>query len=206
MPNALASERSPYLRQHQLNPVDWMPWGEPALRRAQELKRPILLSIGYSACHWCHVMARESFENVETAALMNFRYSVDASWQVPHFEKMLYDNAQLLSLFSEAYRANRSSYYRYAVKRTAEWLIREMTVAGGAFACSLDAESEGKEGAYYLLTADGLDSALGDDAARFVERYFNGSADFADGKVLNRLSGHATEGDHARCHCPAPMP
>ena len=375
MPNALASERSPYLRQHQLNPVDWMPWGEPALRRAQELKRPILLSIGYSACHWCHVMARESFENVETAALMNewfvnikvdreerpdidaihiralqamgrragwpltifltpdgnpfwggtyfppeerddlpafrdvlkwvndtyhsdpesvaqkgaqfvdelisgsrqtqegvdlthnmissvaedllahvdqanggllgapkfpypslfrflwnqgardkradfrcavirtldgmakggifdhvgggfFRYSVDASWQVPHFEKMLYDNAQLLSLFSEAYRATRNSYYRYAVKRTAEWLIREMTVAGGAFACSLDAESEGKEGAYYLLTADGLDRALGDDAARFFERYFKGSADFADGKVLNRLSGHATEGDH----------
>jgi uncharacterized protein YyaL (SSP411 family) len=71
MPNLLAQERSTYLRQHQSNPVDWLPWGELALERARELKRPILLSIGYSACHWCHVMARESFDDAATAALMN---------------------------------------------------------------------------------------------------------------------------------------
>jgi uncharacterized protein YyaL (SSP411 family) len=69
--NRLIHETSPYLRQHAHNPVDWYPWGEEALRRARDEDRPILLSIGYSACHWCHVMERESFENEATAALMN---------------------------------------------------------------------------------------------------------------------------------------
>src|SRR3984885_11794137 len=71
MPNRLAAERSPYLLQHQANPVDWYPWGPEALERAKAEDRPILLSIGYSACHWCHVMAHESFEDPKTAALMN---------------------------------------------------------------------------------------------------------------------------------------
>src|SRR3954466_15261032 len=74
MPNRLARETSPYLLQHKDNPVDWYPWGEEALARAREEDRPILLSIGYSACHWCHVMERESFEDPETAALMNERF------------------------------------------------------------------------------------------------------------------------------------
>ena len=68
MANRLADETSPYLLQHKDNPVDWYPWGEEALARAREEDRPILLSIGYSACHWCHVMERESFEDAETAA------------------------------------------------------------------------------------------------------------------------------------------
>ena len=71
MANRLAHETSPYLLQHKDNPVDWYPWGEEALGRARDEDRPILLSIGYSACHWCHVMERESFEDPETAALMN---------------------------------------------------------------------------------------------------------------------------------------
>src|ERR687896_495726 len=71
MSNRLAGESSPYLLQHKDNPVDWYPWGEEALARARDEDRPILLSIGYSACHWCHVMAHESFEDEETAALMN---------------------------------------------------------------------------------------------------------------------------------------
>ena len=70
-PNRLADEQSPYLRQHALNPVDWYPWCDEALERARREDKPILLSIGYSACHWCHVMERESFENEEIAALMN---------------------------------------------------------------------------------------------------------------------------------------
>jgi uncharacterized protein YyaL (SSP411 family) len=74
MPNALAHESSPYLLQHRDNPVDWLPWGERALARAREEDRPLLVSIGYSACHWCHVMERESFEDPETAALMNERF------------------------------------------------------------------------------------------------------------------------------------
>ena len=76
MANRLANETSPYLLQHKDNPVDWFPWGEEALARAREEDRPILLSIGYSACHWCHVMERESFEDPETAALMNERFVV----------------------------------------------------------------------------------------------------------------------------------
>src|SRR4051795_251476 len=71
MANALARETSPYLLQHRDNPVDWLPWGEEALRRAREHDRTLLVSIGYSACHWCHVMERESFEDPQTAALMN---------------------------------------------------------------------------------------------------------------------------------------
>ncbi len=71
MANRLASETSPYLRQHADNPVDWWPWGDEAWEEARRSDRPVLLSIGYSACHWCHVMAHESFENAETAELQN---------------------------------------------------------------------------------------------------------------------------------------
>src|SRR3954468_2663541 len=71
MPNRLAHETSPYLQQHANNPVDWYPWGEEALQRARSEDKPILLSVGYSACHWCHVMAHESFEDVDIAAQMN---------------------------------------------------------------------------------------------------------------------------------------
>ena len=71
MPNRLSGETSPYLQQHAANPVDWYPWGEEALSRARSEDRPILLSVGYSACHWCHVMAHESFEDPEVAAVMN---------------------------------------------------------------------------------------------------------------------------------------
>jgi len=71
MPNRLISETSPYLLQHAHNPVDWYPWGREALDKAQSENKPILVSIGYAACHWCHVMERESFEDQETADLMN---------------------------------------------------------------------------------------------------------------------------------------
>src|SRR5580693_7995338 len=71
MPNRLAKETSPYLLQHAHNPVDWYPWGEEALRRARQESKPILVSIGYAACHWCHVMERESFEDADTAGIMN---------------------------------------------------------------------------------------------------------------------------------------
>ena len=74
MPNRLAEETSPYLLQHKDNPVDWYPWGTEALARARREDRPVLLSIGYSACHWCHVMEHESFEDAETARIMNERF------------------------------------------------------------------------------------------------------------------------------------
>ena len=74
MPNKLINETSPYLLQHAHNPVDWYPWGEEALQKAERENKPILVSIGYAACHWCHVMEKESFEDEETAALMNERF------------------------------------------------------------------------------------------------------------------------------------
>src|SRR5215213_3397682 len=72
--NLLGRETSPYLLQHRDNPVHWMPWGKAAFERARQEDKPVLLSVGYAACHWCHVMAHESFENDETAALMNNRF------------------------------------------------------------------------------------------------------------------------------------
>jgi len=343
-PNRLARETSPYLRQHAFNPVDWYPWGPEALARARDEARPILLSIGYAACHWCHVMERESFEDEATARLMNehfvsikvdreerpdldaiymqavqamtghggwpmtvfltpdgapfyggtyfppvdrqgmpsftrvllavaeawrerrdqvgesaarmralyaattqraepqgtldarlleratraldgmfderhagfgrapkfpptmaldfllrrwartgepralemvqrtfvamarggiydqvgggfARYAVDARWLVPHFEKMLYDNALLVRLGANLWQATHDAEVRRVTEETLRWVEREMTSPEGGFYSSLDADSEGHEGLFYLWTVDELDAALGPDAA-----------------------------------------
>ena len=355
MANHLATETSPYLLQHAHNPVDWWPWGDGALSRARAEQRPILLSIGYAACHWCHVMERESFENEETAALMNAnfvcikvdreerpdidaiymqatqamtghggwpmtvfltpegepfyagtyfppedrqgmpsfqrvlggvadawankqasvtkttasmrdlyaqssertratgaldeallsramsslvqryeprfggfdgapkfpptmtldfllrqwartgeaqalemathtfrsmarggiydqvgggfsRYSVDAYWLVPHFEKMLYDNALLVRLGANLWQATRELEFRRVTEETIGWLAREMTSPDGGFYSSLDADSEGHEGRYYVWDANELDTLLGEDAD-LVRAYWGVTAD-----------------------------
>jgi uncharacterized protein YyaL (SSP411 family) len=336
MANRLAQETSPYLLQHRDNPVDWYPWGEDALRRAGEEDRPILLSIGYSACHWCHVMERESFEDPETAAYMNehfvnvkvdreerpdvdalymeavqaisgqggwpmtvfldpdgvpfyggtyfppddgrgmpsfrmvmeavvdayrgkreeirdrapqmrarlaaigqaapgpapeaevleqaldrlraaadierggfggapkfppasalelllargeravvertldamlaggiydqvgggfARYSVDAVWLVPHFEKMLYDNALLARAYLHGWQALGHERYRRICEETLDWGLREMRGPEGGFFSALDADSEGEEGRFYVWTPDEIRAALSDAAA-----------------------------------------
>ena len=350
MPNRLIHETSPYLLQHAHNPVDWYPWGEEALKRAQEGDKPILLSIGYSACHWCHVMERESFENAEIARIMNesfinikvdreerpdldlvymtalqhltgsggwpltmfltpqgrpffggtyfppedrqgiagfprvlqavaaayhsrrqelegaadhlqarlqeslaheaslepltsdlvvtaywglvsqfdplhggfgsapkfpqpmllefllryhhrsgdagalarvemtleqmarggiydqvgggfHRYSTDAQWLVPHFEKMLYDNALLSRLYLHAYQATGKAFYRQVAQETLDYVLREMTSPLGGFYSAQDADSEGVEGKYYVWTAQEIAAALGGEA-EVVGRYF----------------------------------
>jgi uncharacterized protein len=342
MANRLAQETSPYLRQHADNPVDWYAWSTEAFERARREDKPILLSIGYAACHWCHVMAHESFENPATAALMNeqfvnikvdreerpdvdgiymqavqamtgqggwpmtmfltpagepfyggtyfpprdrhglpaftrvlrsvadayhtkrdsldqttrrlraiydavgaaavatgelsrvtldrafqniaarydarhggfegapkfpmamvldftlrrdpimalesfrhmarggiddqlgggfHRYTVDAIWLVPHFEKMLYDNALLARLGVHLWQATRDAEVRTATERTLDWVAREMTDPSGGFYASLDADSDGREGAFYVWTAAELDSLLGADAAA-VKAYY----------------------------------
>jgi uncharacterized protein YyaL (SSP411 family) len=341
MANALAHETSPYLLQHQHNPVDWLPWGEEALGRAREEDRPLLVSIGYSACHWCHVMERESFEDPQTAALMNerfvpvkvdreerpdvdalymeavqamtghggwplnvfltpeqipfyggtyfppeprmgmpsfrqvlgavadawekrkdeireqgarmaqrlqggallapsdepitedaldaavatlrrsfdsvnggwggapkfpaasviefllrrgehqmslytlramasggmydqvgggfARYSVDTTWTVPHFEKMLYDNALLARAYVHGWQVTNDAILRRTAEETLEWALREMRAPEGGYFSALDADSEGVEGKYYVWTVDELRAALGDDAPAAIE-------------------------------------
>ena len=371
--NLLAQETSPYLLQHKTNPVHWRPWGEPALAEAKRLDRPILLSIGYAACHWCHVMAHESFENPSIADVMNglfvnvkvdreerpdidalyqaalamlgeqggwpltmfltpdaepfwggtyfpptprygrpgfpdvlaqigqvyreqkdkvaknvaalrqglaklsapeagkgitpamldeapmmalrlvdpirggtagapkfpqpvffrllwrayrstrapmfreavtltldalckggiydhlgggfARYSTDAEWLVPHFEKMLYDNALLIDLLTEVWLDTRSSLYARRVRETVEWALAEMRIdhpSGDgtfAFAAALDANSEGVEGKYYVWSSAELDDVLGADAAAFKRAYGAESGGNWEGHTILNLSG-----------------
>ena len=384
MPNALAGATSPYLLQHADNPVEWQEWGDAALDRARAENKPILLSIGYAACHWCHVMAHESFENPGTAAVMNrlfvnikvdreerpdldtvyqqalavmgqqggwpltmfltpegepfwggtyfppeprygrpgfvqlleqvaelwrerneristnrqaiiealrrlstpapgeappatlaaslarqlgqrfdtmhgglagapkfpqapilrliweearrsgdptlhhrlrhtltriaqggiydhlgggfARYSVDAYWLVPHFEKMLYDNAQLLELLGSAHAITGERLSRVRAEETVAWLRREMMVEG-AFASALDADSEGVEGRFYVWDAAEIDRVLGDDAPAFRLAYGVTDAGNWEGKaVLNRLHEPGLPSDQEEAvlaHCRA---
>lgn len=370
MTNRLAHEASPYLQQHADNPVAWWPWCDEALAQAKAQNKPVLLSVGYAACHWCHVMAHESFEDEETAAVMNARfvnikvdreerpdidqiymaalhatgeqggwpltmfltgegepffggtyfpktarfgrpsfvdvlnavadtyesrhemvaqnvaallprlapepepgvlpadapaqaaaslrrimdpvhggtrgapkfpnasvlelfwrsaargeqadreqvlttlnriamggitdhlggglarYSVDERWLVPHFEKMLYDNAQLLALYGDAYGATGTRLFAQRAREIVAWLEREM-VADGLYAASLDADSEGEEGRFYVWTKDEIDAALGDDAQEFCAAYDVSEGGNFEGKsVLNRL-GAADLADEA---------
>ena len=353
MANRLANETSPYLLQHKDNPVDWYPWGEEALRRAREEDRPILLSVGYSACHWCHVMERESFEDDETARMMNehfvnikvdreerpdidsiymaavqaiirhggwpmtvfltpdgspfyggtyfppvpsrnmpsfqqlllsiadayenrraevlrsagsirdflrastsaampeaeaagtelldraaasllsqldrrfggfgtapkfpqamnlevllrhhhrtgdrsaldgveltlrsmanggiydqlgggfARYSVDAYWLVPHFEKMLYDNALLSRLYLETYQATGDAFYLRIAEETLDYVLRDMTSEEGGFFSAEDADSEGEEGKFYVWRPKELESVLDPEEADLAARYWD---------------------------------
>lgn len=367
--NRLAETASPYLRQHANNPVAWQPWDETALAEARHRDVPIHLSIGYSACHWCHVMAHESFSDPATAAVLNegfvnikvdreerpdidqiymralaalgepggwpltmfltpagepfwggtyfppeprygrpsfrqvlgaiteawdkkrdtietntaailqrlrhrpqhdplpadapvldaaaaqlltiwdhqaggingapkfpqapvldllwrasirtgtdsyrdavlvtlqtmsqggiydhlgggfARYTVDDAWLVPHFEKMLSDNGQLLSLLCLAAERTGSPIFRQRVSETCDWLLREMLLPEGAFAASLDADTEGEEGATYVWTAEELQDLLGADFDAFAEIYDVSHAGNWEGKtILNRLAPHS---------------
>jgi hypothetical protein len=365
MPNRLAQESSPYLLQHANNPVDWYPWGEEALHKAKTEDKPIFLSIGYSACHWCHVMEHESFENEATAALMNehfinikvdreerpdldsiymdavvaltghggwpmsvfltpagmpfyggtyypptprhglpsfeqvlktithvyhhqkedvhkngrallarlgatiplqtgaafdpavpelalqaisrtfdwthggfggapkfpqpmtydfllrayyrnrraatlemveltltkmahggmydqlgggfHRYSVDNIWLVPHFEKMLYDNALLARLYLHTYQLTAKPLYRRIVEETLDYVVREMTDPGGGFYSSQDADSEGEEGKFFLWTSAEVKAILGDGPGRIFSRAYDvtASGNFEGHSILN---------------------
>jgi uncharacterized protein YyaL (SSP411 family) len=365
--NRLSAETSPYLLQHKDNPVHWRAWGPAALAEAKASGKPILLSVGYAACHWCHVMAHESFEDEATAAVMNdlfvnikvdreerpdvdaiymgalhelgeqggwpltmfltsdaepfwggtyfpkearygrpsfvrvlnevariyrdeqdkvrqnadvlkdrlkpqrrhdagapppegmlaelaprlvqavdpmhggirgapkfpqpqffgllwraglrfalphpleavdltltqiaqggiydhlgggfARYSVDEKWLVPHFEKMLYDNAQLIEMMTQAWRERKSPLYAQRVAETIAWLMREMVVEGGGFASSLDADSEGEEGKFYVWSLAEIEDVLGKaDAGVFAEIYgVTAQGNFEGHNILNRL-------------------
>ncbi|HEY7818278.1 MAG TPA: thioredoxin domain-containing protein, partial [Vicinamibacteria bacterium] len=371
-PNRLAGETSPYLLQHARNPVDWYPWGEEALEKARREDKPILLSVGYSACHWCHVMERESFENEEIAALMNerfvsikvdreerpdvdeiymsavqmmtgsggwpltvfltpelepfyggtyfppedrwgrpgfatvlreiarvyredrprvnetsralteriqsladvpasreiltrsliqkaarelalrfdaqqggfssapkfppsgalslllryhaasrdpdalamveltldkmaaggmydhlgggfHRYSTDASWLVPHFEKMLYDNALLSRVYLEAYQVTRKEDYARVARETLSWVLREMQGPEGGYSSTQDADSEGVEGKFYVWSEEELRRLLGASADPFNATYdVSASGNWEGVNILHRPSGFSS--------------
>ena len=345
-PNHLQKENSPYLIQHAFNPVDWYPWGPDALNNALEQNKLLIISIGYAACHWCHVMEHESFEDADVAEVMNrhfisvkvdreerpdidhvymaaaqattgrggwplnvialpnqqpvfagtyfskhdwiyilnyfaelhqshpqelihqsaeiltgmkkqlrlpsqdtpgsmespaqddifaviqddldlvnggihgapkfpmpvnmafllehgvsrqntmalnhlelsldkmamggiydqlgggfSRYSVDARWEVPHFEKMLYDNAQLISLYSRAYAVKKKYAWKKVVEESVEFIDRELTSPNGLFYASIDADSDGAEGAFYAWTCEEIRKYLGDNSGLLFEYY-----------------------------------
>ena len=370
MTNRLANSASPYLQQHQDNPVDWYPWGDEALTLSKNQQKPIFLSVGYSSCHWCHVMAHESFEDAETAAFMNehfvnikvdreerpdidsiymtavqaltghggwpmsvfltpdqvpyyggtywppqprqgmpsfrqvleavadawenkrddvqenaqnvkqfleaastrvprateisedlldgavkafaepfdakyggfgnapkfpqpsiieflqrfirrrndtrairmvevtlnqmaaggmydqlgggfHRYAVDAQWLVPHFEKMLYDSAQLAQVYLDAYRQFGHARYATVVQQTLRWVLREMTGPEGGFYSAQDADTEGEEGLFYLWTPEEIDALLSKEDASIARLYWGIEPDgnFEGRSILtNRVS------------------
>jgi uncharacterized protein YyaL (SSP411 family) len=368
MPNGLINEPSPYLRQHAHNPVDWYPWGPQAFEKARREDKPVFLSIGYSTCHWCHVMAHESFEHPEVARLMNetfvsikvdreerpdidnvymracqvmtgsggwpltiittpdkkpffaatyvpresrfglvgmmelipqvrevwaarrgevlslsdritaelqqtsqdtaggdldeatlklayeqlaecfdgqhggfsrapkfptphnllfllrywkrsgnkaaldmvertlqamrrggiydhvgfgfHRYSTDSQWLVPHFEKMLYDQAMLAMAYIEAYQATGKDDYGKTAREIFTYVLRDMTVPEGGFCSAEDADSEGEEGKFYLWTHEQVRQALGNEEADFIANLFNIEKDgnFAE-QATGRKSG-----------------
>ena len=378
--NRLGQETSPYLLQHKDNPVHWWAWGPEALAEAKRTNKPILLSVGYAACHWCHVMAHESFEDEATAAVMNdlyinikvdreerpdidaiymgalhrmgeqggwpltmfldpdgrpfwggtyfppqprwgkpsfqrvlhevqriyreepdkvthnaelitgmlkaatgpagqvqvtdqlleqlttrmvtaidpvnggiqgapkfpqwsffwllwrggirydretalraventlrhicqggiydhlgggfARYAVDDRWLVPHFEKMLYDNALLIDLMTEVYRETGDPLLAQRISETVDWLEREMIAEDGGFAASLDADSEGEEGKFYVWSAAEIADVLGPDDARFFSAVYDVSPEgnWEGHNILNRLSslGRRSEAEEAR--------
>lgn len=263
MPNQLQFEKSPYLLQHKENPVNWLPWGSAAFEIAQAEDKPVFLSIGYSTCHWCHVMAHESFEDEDVAAAINQgfipikvdreeRPDIDAVYMaacvamtgsggwpltvlmtpeqkpfwtgtylskkdllsllkegqqlwrekretllfagdeltaylqkeeavrpgtpkrelVPHFEKMLYDNALLIFAYTEAFQFTKKPLYAMVLRRTAEYVLRELEAPQGGFYCGQDADSEGIEGKYYVFTPAELEELLGRErAGAFCRRY-----------------------------------
>lgn len=360
--NRLALETSPYLLQHANNPVEWYPWGEEAFNKAKAENKLVLVSIGYSSCHWCHVMAHEAFSNQEAIDYMNnhfvnikvdreerpdvdqiymnavqiinrsggwplncfalpngkpvfggtyfsinnwlnvlknldeswhkapnrivevadelaqsivgseiirfkkdpeilsnsiikdysnrlkrlfdtrnggikgapkfpmpglleflleygnhthdkettdfvtltldkialggiydhlgggfARYSVDDNWLIPHFEKMLYDNAQLISLYSKAYRIDHNDLYKSVVKETISFVFKEMKSNLGGYFASYDADSEGKEGTYYTWTKQEIETILGPDSELFCVAYgVTAAGNFEGSNVLNR--------------------
>ena len=125
------------------------------------------------------------------------RYSVDAAWLVPHFEKMLYDNAQLIDLLTRLWRTTKNPIYAARISTTIDWLTNEMQLPDGGFAASLDADSEGAEGLFYIWTPEEIENVLGDKTQMFSEAYgVTAEGNFENRNILNRLHAIDNENVH----------
>src|SRR5919206_260878 len=155
MPNRLAGATSPYLLQHADNPVDWREWGEEAFHEARARDVPLLISIGYAACHWCHVMAHESFEDEATAAQMNENF---VCVKVDREERPDVDNVYMTAT--------------QALTGHGGWPMTVLATPEGGFASALDADTEGVEGLTYVWTPDQLIEVLGPDDGRWAAEAF----------------------------------
>ena len=193
--NALAKEKSPYLLQHARNPVKWYPWGKEAFAKAKGEDKPIFLSIGYSTCHWCHVMAHESFENKEVARLMNKAFisiKVDRE-ERPDIDDVYMTVARVMTgrggwpltvIMTPdkkpfyvgtyiAYQATRTPLFAQTAREIFAFVQRELTSKQGAFYSALDADSEGREGAFYVWTESKLRGVLTTQEAALAIAVYN---------------------------------
>ncbi len=157
-PNRLIQESSPYLLQHATNPVDWYPWGEDAFEKARKEDKPIFLSIGYSTCHWCHVMEHESFADEEVAALLN-QYFV--SVKVDREERP--DIDQVYMAVTQTMTGREILAY----------ILRDMTSKEGGFYSAEDADSEGVEGKFYLWTLPQIQQVIGKNETEILKKIYN---------------------------------
>ena len=181
--NRLINEKSPYLLQHAHNPVDWHPWSEETFVCARKEDKPIFLSIGYAACHWCHVMEKESFEDAEVARHLNDTFvciKVDRE-ERPDIDMVYMAACQMLT-GSGGWPLNifmtpdKTPFFADTVRDIFTYVLRDMTAGSGAFFAAEDADSEGEEGKFYVWSLEEFQRLLSEEAAPF-ERLLNLSAE-----------------------------
>lgn len=179
MSNRLKNEKSPYLLQHGDNPVDWYPWCEEALKKAERMAEETLNAIAKGGIH-DHIGGGFS------------RYSTDEKWLVPHFEKMLYDNGLLILAYLKAYQITGKEDYEKIVCSTADYILRELADEKGGFYCGQDADSDGVEGKYYSFTPKEVLSVLGkEDGEEFCRLYGIAQGGNFEGKSIPNRIGQA---------------
>ncbi|MBL7188756.1 MAG: thioredoxin domain-containing protein [Phycisphaerae bacterium] len=176
--NRLINETSPYLLQHAHNPVDWYRWGTEAFERAAKEDRPIFLSIGYSTCHWCHVMEHESFEDEDIARIMN-----------EHFVSIKVDREHrpdVDQIYLQTYQITGKERYGRTARDVFDYVLRDMTDPAGGFYSAEDADSEGEEGTFYVWDPGQIEDVLDKDQAKLFNAHYGVTkrGNFEKGKTI----------------------